>query len=118
MNSAVLVLILVSSSDVFNIEIDIEIFSTGIIGIVSFQKLIGLCNQGVNSLKVRENTRLFCWKTLSQLLFCPDSAIFSKLKKYCQSVCFGVSIFFQTYFVLCFWTNCQPKYIANPKETM
>ena len=52
-----------------------------IIGIVSFHKLIGLCNQGVNSLKVRENTRLFCWKTLSQLLFCPDSAIFSKTQE-------------------------------------
>ena len=48
MSSAVLVLILVSSSDDFNIEIEIEILAlVSIIGIDSFHKLIGLCNQGV-----------------------------------------------------------------------
>ena len=35
------------------------------------------------------------WEDYSQSLFCPDSVIFfPKIKKYCQSVSFDVSIFF------------------------
>ena len=65
------------------------------IGIDSFHKLIGLCNQGVNNQKSVENSFCRMWKNFSKPLFFAQILLFfPKLKKYCQSVCFGVIFFF------------------------